>query len=199
MAALSLADFFAVYHNCRNRDLHRAVMRCAYGPERELLRQAAYAWQPETFFHRTLQRIMLADEPEHLPRGYITPTVTRVRKKLELWLRYYWLPQQSNDALKKAQVPRAWDRTVRQLFNSDEYSQTDIRNAVWCVMRKPAGIILLGQALHYWPDSPAMTPWERQLKTLIIEDSPKRPRPGNPHVYRPLAIKIATRLNKNLW
>ena len=91
MAWESLADFFAVGHNCNNQELIKAVARCARGPYRESLRKAALTWQPTTTFHRSLRQLMLMNDLQ--PRWYgrinlarITPTVTRVRKELEAYL-----------------------------------------------------------------------------------------------------------------
>lgn len=94
MAWESLADFFALHYGCNNRDIIKAVARCARGPYRESLHKAALAWRPLAgpahAFHCALQQLMLMDEQ---PRMYgridllrVTPNSTNVRKRLEKWL-----------------------------------------------------------------------------------------------------------------
>lgn len=105
MADNCLADFFAAHHDCSNYTLYKAVMHCASradnkwphdpGLPRDLLRRAAYAWQPATFMHCKFKQLFLAEKPEPLKRTRITPPVTRVRKALEAHIyNYYHLAQQ---------------------------------------------------------------------------------------------------------
>lgn len=139
MAWESLADFFAVGHNCNDWTLQKAVMRCATGRYRESLCKAGYDWHPQSYKYKTLKRIMIAageyvpnsivPMPAPLTRGQITPDVTRVRRELEAWLRTHYPlspkapppttdPPQSKEWLKVEQENKqrfqAWLAKVKQ-------------------------------------------------------------------------------------
>lgn len=128
MAWESLADFFAAYHRCDDWTLQKAVMRCAHGPGacpyREVLRTAAYAWQPQTYFYCTLKRIMVlagedwskytaAPMPQPLTQNQVTPRVTRVRRELEAWLREHYPTSTSElPTPRKERKRRTWLSTA---------------------------------------------------------------------------------------
>jgi hypothetical protein len=116
MADISLTDFFAAHHGCNDWTLQKAVYQCTWralsaaqegnvqsAPARKtrgahewntvlaILQEKARQWDPATFFHQTLKKIMLAPDLKTLEKimpvpKQISTSTTRVRKQLEAWL-----------------------------------------------------------------------------------------------------------------
>ena len=98
MATKDLTDFLRPHYRCKGWTIQNAVMLCATGPYRELLRKAAQAWwlspdYPDDFNHM-LKGIMLHDS-EHYPSPPVWPLhrisqrTLYIRRELEDWLQHW--------------------------------------------------------------------------------------------------------------
>ncbi len=206
MAWETLTDFFAAYHNCRNWDLQKAVMHCASranstwqndpGIKREILEKAAYAWQPESHFHKTLKRLMVSDDPSltRLTGGQVTPTVTRVRKELEAWLRERYPSSPPPPPPPPLRIKSIWD-----IFNAkDRYSKDNIKGGIWHIMYGDYGDNDAWKLPIQWHARwrTAESKWERELIQFILTENPKRPEPRTTAMYN-LARRTKAWLSRN--
>ena len=140
---------------------------------------------------------MVSDDPSltRLTGGQITPTVTRVRKELEAWLREHYPSSPPPPAPPPLQIRNVWD-----IFNAtDRYSKDDIKGGIWHTMHGDYGDNDRWKLPIQWHARwrTANTSWERELIAFIlIEPRPARPEPRTTTMYN-LSRRIKSWLSKN--